>query len=263
MPLKDRFWQAIDPSDQIHFITCYPRSGSRWLRAIFNHVVAEEMGSEEFIIYSEKDSSLAPTTLDEAKRNIIINAHECATVLQSREPEIVPASIYRSHNISQVVKPNRYKILYLYRDPVAVMLSFYHFISKRKTKSHTKNLEKFYQYKLKQWIQHLQLALDYQQAHPEKIHFIKYQNDFPFSVDQLVSAARFLDLAFSEEALIRASKRFSERLEKLNNKPNTAHKRGTNTDAETHFKPQHLADIRARTNQLSERADQIAANAKQ
>lgn len=184
-------------------------------------------------------------------------------MLQSREPEIVPASIYRSHNLSQVIEPNRYKILYLYRDPVAVMVSFYHFISERKTKSYTKNLKKFYQYKLKQWIQHLQLALKYHQAHPEKIHFIKYQDDFPFTNEQIVSSAHFLDLAFSEEAIVRAVDRFSEKLAELNTNPKNMHKRGTNTDAETHFKPRHLADIRAQTSQLLERADQISSKPSQ
>ena len=258
MPLKDHFWQAIEPTDQIHFISCHPRSGSRWLRAIFSNMVAEQLGSDAFVLYSEKGSNFAPTTLDYIKGHVVINAHRCSTVLQSREPEIMPASIYRSHNLSQLIEPNRYKILYLYRDPVAVMVSFYHFIKETKTKSYTKNLKKFYQYKLKQWIEHLQLALDYHQSHPDKIHFIKYQDDSPFSIDQVVSAANFLELAFSKEAIVRAVDRFSEKLAKLNADPNNTHKRGTNTDADTHFKSRHLADIRAKTNHLLERADQIA-----
>ncbi|MGZ0709524.1 sulfotransferase domain-containing protein [Coraliomargarita sp. W4R53] len=261
MSLNPNFWKEIDSAPPVHFVCCYPRSGSRWLREILSYAYAERLSSLNFQLYSNVAVTAAPDLASDLYNQVVINAHRYENLVKSESPNIVPTPIYRSHNLSQIQCRQRHKILYLYRSPLAVMRSFYHFHTKWPSgdlKAKRKSLQSWSDRKLHSWIDHLTRAIKIYENSPERICFVKYQDDFPFSAKKIHEMCLFLDIDLPLSSIASASERLKRKFNQMNATLGSAHTRGSNQDQDQYYSAKYIAKINARTDTIYRAAESIS-----
>ena len=214
------------------------------------------MGTEEFSLYAHDPSDRASgcPILGE----VVLDAHSCVSFLQMIENEISGVPIYRTHDLSGIVTRHGHKLLYLFRDPVAVMNSYFHHARLNGRRPYKRDLKQFSETKLPLWVDHLEMAVEFGRKNPERVCFIEYQDDFPYGFEEAWRVATFFDLGLSREHIAGGIDDLKSRLAEMNASSDQAHLRGSNLDIGDQVEPSQVAAIRGRTEVVLAKARTLA-----
>lgn len=233
MPLPERFVNAIERDD--HFLVCFPRSGSRWLRLLLADLVNQRLGRhpEELYTYQLDFEKARSSKVKDCFKSseVVPNAYNARRARPQPVSQLI-RPLFKSHNLSQVRVRSSGPILYLFRSPLSCLYSHYHFLRAQKQESaEGVDLDTFFQRFLPLWVHHVSAALEAARENPERVLPLQYGKKIPFTKDQVSLAARTIGLEATEEELASALKRYGHFLARLNRKGEHSHPRSQNFDA--------------------------------
>jgi hypothetical protein len=239
MPLPDAFLQGMEPTDQ--FLLAYPRSGSRWLMRLLSDLANAAFGLEDcdFNLGQGWRAPVGSEAYAEFmnKKRTIPDVHvwgrESSTLLPlGRRP------IFRSHHLCEVLTRCTGPIVYVVREAVPMLHSYYHFARQRKTLAEHITLDEFCMSHLPLWKDHVSTMLALHEVCPGRVHFVTYRDPGPFLPSQVASSAAHFGIPFEPETIDWALGRMAELLARLNAQPDTLHARGENRAVIADFPPE-------------------------
>lgn len=230
MPLREEFLREIGPEDQ--FILSFPRSGSRWLIRLFNDLAGATYGwvvpdFQQHLKRMQDDevSTLAQISAAQNERCAVPDAHslpyDASAFLQMDRPPI-----FRSHHLAEVLSRSSGPIVYVVREAVPVLYSYYHFARQHKAVSEDLTLEEFCRGQLPLWKDHVSTMLAARHVFPGRVLFVSYRDPGPFLKDQVQAAATHFGIPSEAGAIDWALARISALLKSLNEMPAKPHPRG-------------------------------------
>lgn len=251
MPLPEAFLQQLEPSDQ--FILAYPRSGSRWLmRVLAGMVTGPRVHDDEPTLWVQPLPGSKVLAQLQQRKSICADAHSWDR--QTSVPDLsVRAKVFRSHHLAEVALRCSGPIVYLVREAVPMLFSYYHFARQQKVVTADMTLDAFCETHLPMWKDHVSTMLALRATSPDRVLFITYRDPGPFTKAQVESCAAHLSIsAEDEEATDRALSRLGEFLTKLNAQPTTLHHRGANEALKEGFPPDLRHWIESQTQEIFE-----------
>lgn len=174
------------------YIVSYPKSGNTWMRFLFGNVLFE--GNFDFTNMNDKIPDIyhkSKSFIDKLTSPRVIKSHE-------------------QFNNSLISA----KVIYIYRDPRDVVVSYYYWYKKfspKNAKSFDSFFEKFIKGKLTYglWSQHVSAWKKAATKHPESVYVIKYEDlkDNPFV--HFKNILKFCNINVNSETIHKAIDRSS------------------------------------------------------
>ncbi|MEM6910943.1 MAG: sulfotransferase domain-containing protein [Verrucomicrobiota bacterium] len=260
MPLPEGFLSALQPTDS--FLVCFPRSGSRWLRLLLSDIVNQLLDRDPSGLY---DTQLEVET---GTLRYQSNCLEAKEVIPNGyvDPRELPVElsglidpIFKSHNFTQLSSRPSARILYLFRKPENCLFSHYHYLLKKKHPSTLEQtLSEFFLQWFPVWTKHVSAVTLKATPDPSPFALVQYQDEIPFSCQQLRLAARFLHLDYSSGMEKAAFDRFSCFLTTLNQSGEHSYPRCQNIDLSDLLETPALREVWARSRAAFEKASRLA-----
>lgn len=167
------------------YIVSYPKSGNTWMRFLFGNILFE--GDFDFANMNEK----IPDIYHKDKK--FIDNLKCPRVIKSHEP------YYNSLT--------KAKVIYIYRDPRDVVVSYY-FWHKKFAPNSVKNFEDYFEKFMKGklpfglWSQHVHRWKEAAINNPENIYIIKYEDLKESPFEQFKRVLNFCNIDSSDNEKI-------------------------------------------------------------
>lgn len=234
MPVPQEFWEISNGAK--HFVVSYPRSGSRWFRLLLTDMANCLSGIDPGPLYN---GQLEYELAIESKAAHVIpvegfcpNVYEVAhkgyrVPIQGIMPRLEP--IFRSHNLEDVIEKPHARAVYLFRDPIPMLISYLNFAkSDGFFEGRPGELEAFCEAKVDLWARHLEGALTCRTESPDQILIARYGDHTPFEANQLAEIAEFLDFPADASLIREALGRFRVFLGRLNTVGSFEYPRGGN-----------------------------------
>lgn len=251
MPLPEAFLQQIEPTDP--FVLAFPRSGSRWLMRVLGSILSGQTYPEHEPTHWEQPLPGSKALLQlQARKSIFADAHSWGQGTSTSSPS-GRALIFRSHHLAEVIVRCSGPLVYLVREAVPTLYSYYHFARQQKIVAEDVMLDAFCGTYLPVWKDHVSTMLALRATSPDRVLFITYRDPGPFTKAQVESCAAHLSISVEDvEVTDRALDRLGEFLTKLNAQPTTLHQRGANQALKEGFPPDLRQWIEAETQDLFE-----------
>ncbi len=134
MPMPQEFLNAIQKDDR--FLVCFPRSGSRWIRLLLIDTINQIRGdnsSEKLYsqgLQHELGDENAATYLE--VNGVTIDGYNLNRELLGGGINTIKP-IIKSHNLEQITFLPKHKIVYLFRKPANVIVSYFHDLLEKQT----------------------------------------------------------------------------------------------------------------------------------
>lgn len=230
MPLPPSFLEGMEDTDR--FLLAFPRSGSRWLRIALEDMTWQAPGEAKADYYEkcllrERCANVLPASPAETQLILIPDAHR-----HPRETSLLLAQkkmpIFRSHHLTQVLQKSSGRVLYVFRAISPMLYSYYHHAKSGGFIPEDLSLEVFCEGRIELWKDHVKTMLEARADEVERVLFVEYLDDGPFTADQLNACARHYDLAVPDSAASGAVERLKSFFTQLNESVSTPHTRGNN-----------------------------------
>lgn len=235
MPPRPEILDHVRPAD--NFLLSHPRSGSRWLRLMLIDLVnrAEGMCSSQDLarIVDSELSVHAPRgfagyDVSSVVPSVVENLHRPSSIPKALGGGV----IFRSHHITHILKRCG-RVVYTFRWPPAVLLSYYHFAISTGHEVTDTPLEAFFRNRVWHLLAHMRTMLKAHEADPERIQFVDYHPEAgPLNTLQLLRCARHWDVRATAETAAASVEFVTTVLTSLNSTGQYAHSRGSNQTAE-------------------------------
>ncbi len=270
MPIPDRFWEIAPEADR--FLVCYPRSGSRWLRLLLSDIAFCLSDLDPGQLYERRyivETGGAPThhnmsAMDGFCPDIYTLIQEAGV---ERNPAIKPSlvSVFRSHSLASLDQCPGCRVIYLFRNPTSVLLSYIHFA---RCTGHLgddlADLEPFCIARVEEWVKHVEDAILYMETAGERVCMVRYLDEVPFSVSQVGKIVAILGIPASKILISQALVRFEKLLGRLNRSGCFAYARGSNQgqlQSVAGMTPELIKAVQGRIKTTFERANRLAVAA--
>lgn len=263
MRLPDAFLAQMEPTDG--FILAYPRSGSRWLMRVLSDM-AHIADGREIAEYEQMHLQRPPVgtpgyAQHMRETSIFTDAHAQAqsqSQIQGREMpppgRLGRSRLFRSHHVAEVILRCTGPIVYLVREAVPALSSYYHFAKQQKTVAEDTTLDAFCESHLPLWKDHVSTVLSLWAVHPERVCFTTYGDSAPFTQVQVQACATHFGIPADAETNRWALGRLADQLATLTALPTSLHQRGSNQGLKRDFPPALRAWIESETQDLFEQA---------
>jgi len=253
MPIPESFRGLLRHDDC--FLVAFPRSGSRWLRLLLTDLACQALGLDARGIYQtelQPSGTLAPGL---QVRSFI----PCVYMTPQRPwPETFIRPVFRSHNFSQVAALHDSRIVFSFRQPTSVLISYYYYMRERKNDAVDGiGIDEFCRSRVPNWMSHLEDALAFHQRCPRRCLLLAYGRSQAYSASQLKALATFLDMPHTPARIAAALTNLGETVARLNS-CSAKHQRGRDIDPHAHLSPAVARDIERKTGPLYRRALRVA-----
>jgi len=236
MPIPDSFWQIAPEADR--FLVSYPRSGSRWLRLLLADIA--------FCL-----SDLDPTQLYEGRyeretsgsriASKGYNVHGvCPDIYITAQrgqfkynPKLIPLlrPVFRSHSLASLDRRPGCRVVYLFRPPSPMLVSYIHFArSEGYLSNDLAELEPFCMSRVEEWVTHIEHAISHVETAGERACMVRYLDQTPFSIAQLRKVMTVLDIPASDKLIDQALIRLEDMFERMNLSGCFVYTRGSNQE---------------------------------
>lgn len=158
----------------------YPRSGNTWARHLIADLVQQSLGFETKTILPIKFWKVVPSIYTQSLAKL------------AADPVWTNCRLVKSHEHRDLASR---RVIYIVRRPEDVLCSWYRFNCNHETiNAADVSLDKFCRDQLTEWIEHIQAAIQYHEANPEKMIWVCYELLHNDPHASLTSIARFLNL---------------------------------------------------------------------
>lgn len=158
--------------------------------------------------------------------------------------------VVRSHHDRPFYQREHGKILYTFRSFPAVLASYAHYRVLRKGERNFRRRARKLQ---KQWCQHLEAALAFHQAHPDRILFVAYGSERPFNCAQIQAIWDWFEIETTPQKIASVTKHFYQLLDTLTEHAPGKVPRGTNEGITQTLDENYRRKVDAQTAALFER----------
>ena len=149
-------------------LSSYPKSGNTWLKFILSY------------LYAKKNTNITFTNIDK----IVPGVMPAWKYLLTKK--YLYPSVFKSHSIYNSSN-NRYKNIYIIRDPRDVYISYYYFLGGAKNLKHFSWFIGNYEFPYGRWSDHVKSWIQHQNK--DNIAFVKYEDmliDIHHELDKVV-----------------------------------------------------------------------------
>jgi len=186
----DKFEQPVDESlqpDDI-LIASFPRSGNTWTRNLLVDIIRQLQGVDT-----------TTNTFDEVEK-VIPDIYQ--TNLQDVATDNpLPFRLVKTH---ARFNPDVRKSIYVFRRPMDVLSSYYHYRIDFEAMSAAENIDDFCRQNLGDWYKHLDSYVAASMAHPDDILFVSYEWLHRDTAGALQAMAAFLELPVHRDMCVKA-----------------------------------------------------------
>lgn len=234
MPLSPEYLSQIQREDQ--FLLAFPRSGSRWLRYMLSDVFNQHLGQDPMPLYDAMFARQFGARVPQIKgkvflsEDVIPDVHthpysNCVLPRYGVKPTL------RSHHLTEVLQRSQGAMIGVFRSPVLVLGSYYHFARQGKHIGETVSLREFSQWKLPLWMDHLQILLEARRQDPGRFLLMHYTGKMPFGAAEVEAAAQHFGIPCQPGAAEAAMANCLQHLAQVNAHPSTTFPRGENVQS--------------------------------
>ena len=196
----------LDAGTDVIFIGSYFRSGNTWMRCLLSDILLQNRGVETCTSDSCHTAEMAPDVYCElvSADNLVdgepmlVKTHEPFGVIRRLSKD------RHSRKTGEIGVRGRIKVLYLYRDPVDVLVSFFHFrLLKSPVVGRFTDLEAFCRSEFPGWVRHVS---SYVRASDEgaEVFFMSYEQMMREPAPALASILHWMDVPHTPSKTERA-----------------------------------------------------------
>jgi len=234
MPIPDRFWEIAPDADR--FMVSYPRSSSRWLMMLLADMALCLSDVDPIQIYEQKyelETSTYHSDLNVGAINwFCSDAYKLTYKRQLERPSglnLKLRPIFRSHSLESLERTPNCRVVYLFRPPVPMLLSYIHYAKLNGyLGDNIADLEPFCISRIDEWVTHIEHAISYVKTAGECACMVRYLDEGPYSIEQLRKVVTILDIPANDNLIEQSLTRLSDFLDRLNLSGCFDYSRGSN-----------------------------------